>query len=32
MESRGKKHTREDHASRFGIGINCHRSIRAGLK
>jgi hypothetical protein len=32
MESRGKEHTREDHADRFGIGINCHRSILAGLK
>jgi hypothetical protein len=32
MESRGKKHTREDHASRFGVGINRHRSVFAGLK
>jgi hypothetical protein len=32
MESRGKEHTREDHASRLGIGINRHRSVLAGLK
>jgi hypothetical protein len=32
MESRGKKHTREDHAGCLGIGINRHRSVFAGLK
>jgi hypothetical protein len=32
MESRGEEYTREDHASRLGVGINCHRTIFAGLK
>jgi hypothetical protein len=32
MESRGEEYTREDHAGSFGIGINRHRSVFAGLK
>jgi hypothetical protein len=32
MESRGKEYAREDHAGSFGVGINRHRSVFAGLK